>query len=228
MPATAFLKLGNHFGNAYLGDLKANLTADISYGNLETGKLDGKQNDLKLSFGDFEIDNMISGKINVEYSSLELGRAGFLDLESSFSEIELGEVSEFILDSQYDGIELGSVDIISGEASFTGIEIGEVFNKIDLISSYGGIEIDRVSGSFSSIDIHTEFGGVKLGISSSASYKLDASASFGDIDFPESKAEIMKLKKESFKQEIEAFIGDDKASKSTVKLYAANCDIDIN
>jgi hypothetical protein len=103
-----------------------------------------------------------------------------------------------------------------------------VFDKIELVSSYGGVEINRVSGGFSLVDITSEFGGVKVGISSSASYSLHASSTFGDIDFPEGRAEIKKEVKKDFEEEVEAFIGDDKNSKSVVKVNVKNAGIDIN
>lgn len=228
MPRSVFLDLGNEFGNAYVDDLDGKLRADVSYGNLEVNSLNSSENDIEVNFGSFEADFIKAGKLEMEYSELELTRAGYLDLYSRFGSVSIDEVSELILDSQYDDVEIGSVETLDGKSDFSGLEIGELMDKIVLTSTYGDIEIDRVSGGFSSIDIDTEFGGVEMSISSSASYKLHARASFGDIDFPESNAEIIKQIEESFNTEVEAFIGSDKNSASTVKVTAKNCDIEID
>ncbi|NQT76661.1 MAG: DUF4097 family beta strand repeat protein [Bacteroidetes bacterium] len=228
MPESNMLYLENQFGSTVVGDLSGKARIQISYGDLTLGDLNSKENIINVRFGDTEIDFLKAADLHIEYGSLELGKSGYLDLYSRFSSVEIGEVSEFILDSEYDGFEIGSVDGMRAKASFTDIEIGELFDKIDLTSSYGGIEIDRVSGGFSSVDIRSEFGGVELGISSSASYKFHAQASFGDIDFPESGAEITKQIEKSFSKEVEAFIGDDKSSSSTVIISAKNCDIEIH
>ncbi len=228
MPAKAMLELDNQFGNAYIGDLAGMISVEVAYGNLEMGKVIGKDSQIEVKFGNAEIDYILAADLQLEYGNMEIGKAEYLKADTKFSNIEIGEVSEIIMDSQYDGVEIGSADIIDMKAAFTGIEIGEVFTKIELVSSYGGIEIDRVAGGFSLIDISTEFGGVELGISSSASYKLYGEASFGDIDFDESGAEIVKIKKESFEMEVEAFVGDDKSSTSVVRVKAKNSNIEIN
>jgi len=228
MPASNALILTNEFGNAYVGNLSGKTEIKIEYGNLEMDELVGKENDVVVKFGNAEINAVKTAKFVIEYGNLDLGKAGYIDLYSRFSGFEVGEVSELILDSQYDGIEIGSVDIMRAKTSFSGLEISEVFDKLDLNSSYGGIEVSRVAGGFSSIDIISEFGGVDLNISSSASYKLRASSSFGDIDFPEGNANITKQIEKDFSKEVEAFIGDDKSSSSTVEVKAKNCDIEIN
>jgi len=227
MPASNALVLENEFGDAYVESLSGNTLIKIGYGNLELGELTSKENIIEVKFGDAEITFLKAAELIVEYGNLELGKAGYLDLYSRFSGMEIGNVSELDLDSQYDGLEIGSVDNMRAKASFTGIEIGEVFDKLDLTSSYGGVEINRVAVGFSSIDITSEFGGVELDISSSASYKLNASSSFGDIDFPEGKAQVAKQIEKSFEKEVEAFIGEDKNSSSTVVVKVKNCDIEI-
>ncbi len=228
MPASNALTLKNEFGNAYVGKLAGKTDIEIGYGNLELDELSGKENRVVVKFGNAEINTVKASELVIEYGNVELGKAGYLDLYTRFSNAEVGEVSELILDSQYDGLEIGSVDIMRAKTSFSGLEIGEVFNKLDLNSSYGGVEVSRVSGGFSSIDIVSEFGGVELDISSSASYKLSASSSFGSIDFPESNASITKQIEKDFKKEVEAFVGDDKSSSSTVVVRVKNCDVDIN
>lgn len=227
MPATGMLNVQNEFGNTYVGDLDGKAKVTVKYGNLEMGDLRADKNDINVAFGDAEFDIVTAAEVHLEYGSIEIGKSGHLNMLSRFSSVEIGEVSEINLDSQYDGLEIGSVDIMTGDASFSSIEVGEVFDKINIRSSYGGIEIDRVSGGFSSVYIDTEFGGVDLGISSSASYKLNATANSGDIDFPESNADITSLVHESFKKEIEAFVGKDKSSASTVTIKAKNCDVEI-
>ncbi len=228
MPASNALVLDNEFGNACVGDLSGNTQIKIGYGNIELGKLSAKKNNIIVKFGDAEIDFLRAADLTIEYGSMDLGKAGYLNVYSRFSSIEIGGVSELDLDSQYDGLEIGSVDNMRAKTSFSALEIAEVFDKFDLTSSYGDVEINRVSGGFSSIDITSEFGDVELGISSSASYKLHARSSFGDIDFPEGKATVTKQVEKDFKKEIEAFVGDDNSSSSTVVVTLRNCDIDIN
>ena len=227
MPATNHLELKNSFGDAIVGNLSGSTEFEVSYGSLSLGKLENKDNVINMKFGDVEIDYLKAANMEMEYGSLEIGKAGYLDLYVRFASVEIGEVSELVLDGEYEGIEIGSVNMLRAKVSFMGIEIDELFDKLDLISSYGGIEITRVAGGFSSIDISSEFGGVELGISSSASYKLKAECSFGDIDFPESRAEIIRLYEKSFNTEVEAFIGDDKSSSATVIVTATNSGIEI-
>ena len=228
MPATNKLDLKNSFGNAHVGDLSGKTNFKISYGNLTLGKLGSKENVIDMNFGDVDIEKLKAADINMEYGSLELGEAGYLDLYVRFAGVEMGSVSELILDGEYESAEIGSVNLLRAKLSFMGLEIGELFDKLDIITTYGVVEVSRVSGGFSSIDITTEFGGVELGISSSASYKLEASNSFGDINFPESRAEVKKYVKDSFNSEIEAFIGDDASSLATVVIKATNSGVDIH
>lgn len=228
MPMKTMLDLKNEFGNAYISDIEGMSSVDVRYGNLEMGKVLGKDSQIQVKFGNGEIDYLKSGNVQIEYGNFELGKAEYLSIDTKFSGVEIGEVSELNMDSEYDGLEIGSVDILQLDAAFTGMEIGEIFTKAEIESSYGGIEIDRVAGGFSLIDIETEFGGVELSVSSTASYKLVGEANFGEIDFNKSEVEIITMKEESFNMEVEAFVGDDRSSTSIVKLKAKNCDIEIN
>jgi hypothetical protein len=227
-PSTTALLIRNEFGNVYIENRAGANDVKVEYGNLEAYDLTGKQNEIGVKFGYAKINSVKAADLNLEYSGLELGKAGYLDLYSRFNELEIGEVSELVLDSQYDAMEVGSGNSFKIKSSLSDIEINEVFDKLELVSSYGGIEIIRVAGGFSLVDITSEFGGVNIGISSSASYSLSASASFGDIDFPEGRADVKKEIKKDFEEEIEAFIGDDKSSKSVVNIVVKNAGVDIN
>jgi len=227
VPSANALILRNDFGNAYVDARQGPNDLKVEHGSLETGELSGKENTIVVKFGSADVASVKSARMNMEYSALELGSAGFLDLYSRSNSLEIGEVSELLLDSQYDDIEIASGTVLKIKSGFSDMEINEVFDRLELVSNYGGVEISRVSGEFSLLDISSEFGGVAIGISSSASYSLHASASFGDIDFPESKAEIRKQVEKDFETEIEAFIGDNKSSKSAVKVSVKNAGVTI-
>ena len=228
VPSNNSLVLRNDFGNAYVDGRQGPNDLKVEYGKLETGELNGKENTIVVKFGNADVAAVKSANMNLEYSGLELGSAGYLDLYSRFNSIEIGEVSELILDSQYDAIEIASGNDLKIKSGFSDVQINEVFDRLELVSSYGGVEVNRVAGGFSLLDISSEFGGVEIDISSSASYSLQASASFGDIDFPESRADIHKQVEKDFESEIEAFIGDDKSSKSVVKVTVKNAGVEIN
>lgn len=228
MPATNQLKMKNTFGDAFIGDLIGATDLRVEYGSMELGKLENKANDIVMKFGDMEVEYLKAANLNMEYGSLEIGKADYLDLYVRFVSVEIGEVSELLIDAEYESAEIGSVDRLRGKLSFYGLEIDELFEKIDLTSSYGAIEITRVSGGFSHIDISNEFGNIDLGISSSSSYSLDAEASFGSIDFPESRAKVTRISDQSFESSVEAFIGDDSESQSKVILKVKNSSIDIH
>ncbi|MEN8226103.1 MAG: DUF4097 family beta strand repeat-containing protein [Bacteroidota bacterium] len=228
MPATNLLELKNSFGNVFIGDLHGSAEISVSYGNLTIGKLENKENTIGLKFGNVEIDRLKAADLNMEYGRLEIGSAGYLDLYVRFVGVEIGKVSEMILDGEYEGIEIGSVNMLRAKTSFMGMDIGELLDKIDLISTYGGVEISRVAAGFSVIDITAEFGGVELGISNAASYKLEASSSFGDVDYPESRAEVISIKKDSFETELKAFIGDDSSSSASVIIKVDNGSVEIH
>jgi len=228
MPGTNNLDLTNSFGNAFIGSLEGSVVTNISYGNLNAGKLQNKENSIKLKFGNMDLDHAKAADIEMEYGALEIGSAGYLDLYVRFASVELGEVSELLLDGQYENVEIGSVNIIRAKTSFMGIEIGEVFEKLEMTNTYGGVEVDRVAAGFSSIDITSEFGGVELGISGSASYSLRVENDFGDLDYPEAKAEVKKYVEKAFHKELEAFVGSDKSSTATVIIKAKNSGVEID
>lgn len=227
MPASNQLELKNSFGNTRVGDLSGSTDLTVRYGNLNLGKLENKENKIDVKFGDAEIASLKAAELKMAYGALEIGKAEYLDLYARFVSFEVGEVSELLIDAEYEDTEIGSVDVIRGKTNFHGIEIDELFDKMDLISTYGEISVKRVSGAFSLIDISNQFGQIELGISSSASYSLVAESSLGDIDFPESRAEVMHFKEEHFKSSVEAFIGNDKSGKARVIVKSKNGNIDI-
>ena len=220
VPSSSTLLLRKDFGNANVAGRDGVNDLKVEYGNLVTGELSGKDNKLVVKFGNAEIDALKAAELHLEYSGLELGKAGYLDLYSRFNGLEIGEVSELVLDSQYDGIKIASADVIKAKSSFSEFEVDEVFEKLEIVSSYGGVKVSRVAEGFSIVNITSEFGGVEIDISTSASYSLYARASFGDVVFPERKAEIKKKVEKDFSKEVEAFIGDDRNSFGKTSLEA--------
>lgn len=228
MPASNALQVDNSFGNVYVPAIDGKTDLNMEYGSMEIEKLTNKENSISMKFGDLEIGDLKSADVDMEYGSLEIGNAGYLDLYLRFVSSEIDQVSELLLDAEYEGSEIGNVGRLHGNLDFHGLEIDELMEKADLVSTYGGIEILRISKGFSLVDISNEFGSIDLGVSSSASYSLQAEASFGDIHFPESKAQVTKRSERSFESAVEAFIGSDKSSSSKVVLKVSNSSISVH
>ncbi|MFT4679806.1 MAG: hypothetical protein ACI84C_001326 [Flavobacteriales bacterium] len=173
MPKTADLDASLTFGSLKLQDIMGKCQIDLSYGELEASSLLHAENDVKVAFGDSEIEKLGGGEIKVEFGNLEINRiTGDADLSCNYGDLEIDHISSACKNLK--------IQIDFGSAS---IELDAGANyEIDAYASFGDISLPNGAKKSSEKEDFTSKS-VKARIGSGSSPGLiTARCSFGDAD----------------------------------------------
>ncbi|MBN1950101.1 MAG: hypothetical protein JW801_02805 [Bacteroidales bacterium] len=222
MPSDIRLKAYNKYGSIFINKLTSASEINLQYGVLKINQLEArdKQNmaRINLSYSKATIESCEWVKLQSKYSKITIENSKALILLTKYSKLYIDEGSTIISDSKYDEYEIGSIENLVVEASYSDYKIETVSNKISLESNFTDVRIDRVPASFNQISLVNQYGSIHLGIASGASYRLSGEASYATIHYPESVD--VKRTQDADKLSVEGIIGNDKSTKSAVKIQS--------
>lgn len=170
LPQYMNIKLENKFGNIYSTDHTGKTSVILSNGDFKANNLKGTA-DLNISFGNASINYIDSGKLNLNYSELELGSAVSLNVESKSSTLNISKIGTLDLNSRRDKYYIGDVTSIAGDASFSYLTFKNFMSDLNLKSDYGEIKLEAINPEFRLIEINSNYSDILL--------KLPVNASFG-------------------------------------------------
>ncbi len=221
------LDLKNDFGSSSVASLKGKANLDIEYGSLRVETLESKENVLTLGFSSAEIDAIVQGDVKLQYGSLNVDRAGVINLESSFSAVDMDEVGMLNVSSSYDGYEIDEVGILDMTSFFGAFEIDRVGKTVEAMLTYGSLEIDHIAADFKKVEIEAEFSSVEIEFDDKASYTLNATASAGDIEGPKGINSEVVHSSNHLNQTLNGTVGANPGERTvTIKVSQGGIEID--
>lgn len=185
MPVSNSLDVHMDYGNVMIDNLKGKANMSIDYGKLFAGKLLNDDNyiDLDYSRGS-TIDFLKNGKINIDYSTIDIETAGNIDLNSDYSNTTFQEVKKLEFNSDYGNITVENASSIIGNSDYVHLKFGKISKQAIIDSDYGNISIERMGENFNLIDINSQYTSVKIGVDNNSSFSLIADAQYAGIKLP--------------------------------------------
>lgn len=221
MPESVRLDFEHKFGNAYLEKASGQSSVSSSYGNIQLSSLSHPESKFKLSFGEGSLGFFAGNSIEINYSSLELDKAGNVLLKSAYSDIEAGEIEIVNVKLEGGSLEIGKAEILKGTSKFSSLEIASLSETLDIESSYGSVEVAYMPATFSEVIIDNSYGSASVGIDKAATYKLDGTATHCEIEYPEDMANFSERIKTNFKITLIGVIGMGKEAQSRVNIKSS-------
>ena len=147
MPAGNTLDLTNKFGSVTLPDLSGKTIIRVSYGTLNAQQLLGKDNDVRVRFGDANIVTFNGGKLDLGYGKVKAGTVNNVAATISFAGFSVDRLKNSAdINIKYgDGFSIGTI-----EKSVRNLVINASFTKIKL---------DFKNADSFNFDVITKFGG---------------------------------------------------------------------
>lgn len=167
MPKNTPLTVKNRFGNTNIPTFKAPLVVVSKYGTFMANDLVGSKNDIDVSYGKAEIQQITNGNLDISYSTLELEKAENITLNNKFGKMKIGEV-----------------ETLDGQISYSGGRIGTLkgSSKIKLSFS-GGFRIDQLTQSADNVDILANYSSVVIPMENNEC-NFDVTVSYGGFKYP--------------------------------------------
>jgi hypothetical protein len=155
------LSVVNKFGDVYLDDFSGELDLHVAYGALKAGKLSGVDKAIKVQFGSAVITSIESGRLDIQYSKLNIEKAQKIDVINMFGSTNITSVQNLKIDQRYGSMNVGTVAQMSGKIEFADFDVTKLLKSIDLTMKYcsradfgligSGVELIRVNANFSSL-----------------------------------------------------------------------------
>lgn len=167
MPKNTPLIVKNRFGATNIPFFKAPLVVESKYGSFTAIDLTGSKNDIDVSYGKADIQQMLNGTIDIAYSTLDLVKAENLILVNKFGKMKIGEV-----------------ETLDGQISYSGGRIGTLkgSSKIKLSFS-GGFRIDQLNQSADNVDIQASYSSLVIPMENN-DCNFDVTVSYGGFKYP--------------------------------------------
>lgn len=226
VPNNLELKVSNKFGNIYIDDYSGDMFINMANGKLKAHDLSGYVN-MKINFGDANINSLASGVLEVYYSDLNLGSAKKLRITSKTSDITITEIEQMIVNSSRDTYKIRMINDFETESSWTDFSISEFRNKSDIRMNFGDITIDKVKNTFQNIFIDARSSKINLCFDSQIDINFDITTN-KDMSLP-MEAKIDKKEQVDPKEKTVRYLGRTGNVKTEApKLILKNTSGEIN
>ncbi len=196
IPKDRDLDITNRYGNVIVNELEAKGTFNVSYGNLTAGNLkapSGSPVSVVVNYGKADIESINAANMEFKYSKLYAGEIGQIVLDTKYSTVNLHKTKNLTLDSKYDGINIDEVDNLKSVSKYTNYKIGLLTGSFDLDTGYGSVRISKVDSKFEKINIVNSYGGINIGLNE-LNYKLKTECSYCDVVYPTNRYKGDKIR----------------------------------
>lgn len=185
LPKTNSISLTNKYGNISLDALKGSSAINLSYGNLNFGKLENALNTFDLDYvTSAQVDYLKSANIMMDYSQINIGQSEIINLNADYSDANFGKIEDLVNDMDYGNLYVESAETISSVADYSNIKVGNIQKSFVASGSYGSIAISNVKKGFNKISIGADYSDVSIGIDSGADYTFTGNFKYGGLQFP--------------------------------------------
>ena len=161
MPNSNPLKIENKFGDIYIGDYEGEIHIDLSNGNLKASDFTQRL-DLVLNFADATINTIEQGRLECNFSQLDVKKAGTVRIASKSTEFDIQEADNLNLNSRRDKYRIRQVDLVDAEGSFSNFRISNLTDRINVRTEYGDLEVEKTAPDFSGMVIQSKNTDVSL------------------------------------------------------------------
>jgi hypothetical protein len=179
--------IANEFGNITAEELSGKLSIRLSYGVVSLSKITRGNNN---PINKISIDN---GKANIEAvnwmsatirncTSVDIGKAQALLIQSDFSKIRIGSVNSIVADSKSDIFTIDDLNNIISESHYTALKIRKFSGKMLSRVNYGSLAIAEIQNDFSNIDITSVNAPIAISAGNAASFRADIVAAGTTVD----------------------------------------------
>jgi hypothetical protein len=232
MPAYIDLNVGNEFGNILLEEISGNVNLRLSQGQLGAKKLTrGNVNPVSTIYvdhGKLSIDELNWMTLSVyNCSSVIIGKAQALKLNSAISKINIEEISSLISYSKSDSYSINSVNNLLSESTYSAFEIGKLKGQLKSKGIYGSINISDIYSGFSFIDIVSDQTQISISPLHNTSFIADIAATDASVQFPLAKYQGLKRADSGYSTTITGTAGANKETRSLIKIRANSGKVSI-
>jgi len=182
VPVTNSIDINNNYGGVFIDKIEGQAKIDCDYGKMEIGELLGNNNQLNFDYSNnVFIDHLKNGRINANYSSFTIEKAGDIDLNADYTKSHFITANNIDYSCDYNTLIIDNVNNVKGNAEYLSLKLGEVSGEVDVKADYGAVKIVKLLPEAKNIYIQSEYARIKLGIHQDYNFKFDITLDYGHL-----------------------------------------------
>jgi len=182
LPIKNSVNLDNDYGNIVLDRVDGHAKINCDYGRLEIGELRGRNNQLNFDYTTKSTIGYInSGKIEADYSSFTIEKAGNLIINTDYTNATIDNMENLEYGGDYGNLSVGEANNIQGNGDYVTIRLGTIHGNVDLVSDYGSIRIAELAEDAGNVSIRTDYTGIKIGYNANYHFDFDITTSYSGV-----------------------------------------------
>lgn len=158
------LNISNDYGAIFLNKAENKVSLNCDYGRMEIGELLADNNSLSFDYcTNVTVAYMKSGRINADYSSFMVNKAGNVELKADYTKSSFGTIDTIEYNCDYHSLQIEQAQNVKGAGDYLSLRLGIISGNLDLEADYGSIKIAEMTDSAGNIRIESEYAGIKIG-----------------------------------------------------------------
>ncbi len=214
VPVTNSVSLNNDYGSITLDKIEGNAKINCDYGQIIIGELLADDNYINIDYtNNSTIKYMKSGKINADYSDIDIENSDKVDINADYTQTKFGAVKQLNFNCDYGGLRIENGGSVYGDSDYVGIKIGSISDELSINSDYGSLGIRSLHSSFKNITIKTDYTSVDIGYNNDCNFDFNLRTSYGGIKVDEDITIQKKYVKDS-KKDYQGYKGKSNSGSS--------------
>ncbi len=225
-------EITNEFGNITAEEFSGKFRIRLSYGVVSLSKLTrGNNNPInsinidncRANLGDV---NWISATIR-NCTSVDIGKAQALLIQSDFSKIRIGSVNSIVADSKSDIYTIDYLKNIISDSRYTSLKIGNFNGKMLSRVNYGSVTINAIQKDFSNIDITSVNAPVEFAAGNGVSFRSDIIATGAEVELAKKYQSGIIRKESNNSISCTGIYGDNQQTESVLRIRSESGKVTI-
>jgi hypothetical protein len=161
------LNINNNFGKVLLPNLDFQVKLNLNYCDLIAENLENENNSLNLNFGSAQINKLIGG-----------------DLNANFTKLNLGQIKNVNLKNNNGVFNANFLENIEGILNYSQGVLGQIKDEVKLKLNYtNNLRIDKIDSKLKNLEIMSNYSNVNLPITEAYNGEFDFKTNHGKFYF---------------------------------------------
>lgn len=205
IPKNGSVKIDNKYGEIITTDLFANTDLYCKYGKITLAKLNGSSNTIHIDYcSKSTIDYIKNGNINADYSGLTINEFSKINLQTDYTDLNFLTGNDLKYNCSYGKLLLGKINNLDGNGDYLSIKVNQIFNNLQIETSYSKIAIAEMDAKANNININSEYTAVEIGYDANYVFDFDINVKYADFKY-ESDLEIASKQVSNFNKSYQGY-----------------------
>lgn len=184
IPKKGWINLENQHGGIITTKINGKALIDCQYGSVSIDELNADNNKINMQYcggSNNQINYMKSGDIDIQYSTLNIGKVGNLKLNCEYSPMTIGNVQNLNYRTEYGNLTVNNVDNATGSSEYTPLKFGYLSGNFNTTTDYGDVKISSMGKDAKNVAINASYSNILVNFNESVAFDFEFNLEYGHL-----------------------------------------------